>query len=226
MNKVYVVLSLLSFSFLFSVFIYSRGFKSYQQFSDGAFVHADAKYFRLDGSNVTFSRRFNSIGYLRGEEHLNLENVPPTAQVTVRPRSAGNVYGPQSTADFTTEKLFNFAADKTQQKVVVDAMPLKQARKMAMSLLAQIKETLEWGSSLSKESKIIFWDRIANSEVHMLNKLARFLKRMLAEGEAGAEELSRLMSVGLQCSEHQAAQQEIISKVEADHEQLHVSCIS
>lgn len=80
----------------------------------------------------------------------------------------------------------------------------------ATELKQRIASTLTWMTA--KDSPpFLRWDLVANADVHILNRLAIFLKQW-SNGMISNAQLDSLAKKGLQCTPLQAAQQELISK--------------
>lgn len=124
-----------------------------------------------------------------------------------------------------TEDLKN-TLNTDQEEIIIETNNLISEEKviqLVSSLYSKLSQSLLWAAVSTKET--IVWSRISNSDVHILNSLARYLKPIVENVISKAndnptsstieeiEKLQKLMTEGYQCTNLQAKQQEVISSV-------------
>lgn len=113
------------------------------------------------------------------------------------------VKGHQAVAD-----VFKTTSSQPPVSVTMSASaPTQGFYKSIAEIDTEAKIFLSWVSTLDKE--IISWNKITNSEIHIINKLAKYIKATFS----GPKSDHSLITKGYQCSEKQAQQQEVIGRV-------------
>lgn len=97
------------------------------------------------------------------------------------------------------------------QESEMSAEHLQQLLKQVHSFQERIQSSIDWISKLEANSPQLRWDLTSNADVHILNKLGSYLKRILASDKAESV-LKQLLDKGHQCSVWENNLQEIISK--------------
>jgi hypothetical protein len=125
------------------------------------------------------------------------------------------------TEDIT--KTLNTDLEKTIIESNNNLISEEKSIQLVSSLYSKLSQSLLWAAASTKET--IVWSRVSNSDVHILNSLARYLKPIVENSISKAndnptsstkeeiEKLQTLMTEGYQCTNLQAKQQEVISTV-------------
>lgn len=178
---------------IFIVFILFTGLL-YQRTSDHDVLHEAGQYFNYTDASKFIYESSNSL------QNLNLPII-------------SGLLHPESTDDDSAD-----LAGGADGDAAISADKINEIYDMAKKLKGRVDNILHLitDSSVAVEKPFLRWDLISNSEVHIVHKLAKYLKRVLAseddDDEESKLEFAKLVHNGRQCAPLQAMQQEVIAK--------------
>lgn len=167
-------------------------------------MHTQAGYFRFINSSSPISIITTSLTGLLKDVNLNqtsqflpwfVDQADSLSEQQVPDQNGPSLRGPQSNAVV-------LSADMISNQV--------------NSLKARSSNFLQWARTMNKD--VSSWNKVANSEVHLVHLLHKFLGKVQNHLKAetrgpifGGQTIEEIVSKGYQCSAVQAQQQEIIS---------------